>query len=144
MVGHGGSSVGSYLANPASPIPSHCASIVATSTLRVNISLVKKHRENTRGAGAGWWCASTHSVDKTEPQLQSQSQSPRDRKKSGYRKYHIWWHKRLVKKERWSICTIQSITNLYIIWDLDESETLDSIVSLIIVWVLYLQTITIT
>ena len=34
MVGHGGSSVGSYLANPTSPISSHCASIVATSTLR--------------------------------------------------------------------------------------------------------------
>ena len=36
MVGHGGSSIGSYLADPTSPIPSHCASIVATSTLRVN------------------------------------------------------------------------------------------------------------
>ena len=34
MVGHGGSSVGLYLADPTSPIPSHCASIVATSTLR--------------------------------------------------------------------------------------------------------------
>ena len=36
MVGHGGSSAGSYLADPTSPIPSHCASIVATNTLRVN------------------------------------------------------------------------------------------------------------
>ena len=36
MVGHGGSSAGSYLADPTSPIPSHCASIVVTSTLRVN------------------------------------------------------------------------------------------------------------
>ena len=36
MVGHGGSSAGSYLADPTSPIPSHCASVVATSTLRVN------------------------------------------------------------------------------------------------------------
>ena len=35
MVGHGGSSAGSYLADPTSPIPSHCASIVASSTLRV-------------------------------------------------------------------------------------------------------------
>ena len=35
MVGHGGSSAGSYLADPTSPIPSHCASTVATSTLRV-------------------------------------------------------------------------------------------------------------
>ena len=30
MVGHGGSSAGSYLADPTSPISSHCASIVAT------------------------------------------------------------------------------------------------------------------
>ena len=30
MVGHGGSSAGSYLADPTSPIPSHCASIVVT------------------------------------------------------------------------------------------------------------------
>ena len=35
MVGHGGSIAGSYLTDPTSPIPSHCASIVATSTLRV-------------------------------------------------------------------------------------------------------------
>ena len=35
MVGHGGSSASSYLADPTSPIPSHCASIVVTSTLRV-------------------------------------------------------------------------------------------------------------
>ena len=46
MVGYGGSSAGSYLADPTSPIPSHCAiiilfkkcpsaSIVMTSTLRV-------------------------------------------------------------------------------------------------------------
>ena len=37
MVGHGGSSASSYLADPTSPIPSHCASIVVTSTLRVNM-----------------------------------------------------------------------------------------------------------
>ena len=36
MVGHGGSSAGSYLADPTSLTPSHCASIVTTSTLRVN------------------------------------------------------------------------------------------------------------
>ena len=40
MVGNGGSSAGSYLADPTSPIPSHCASIVATSTVRVNIGLM--------------------------------------------------------------------------------------------------------
>ena len=39
MVGHGGSSAGSYLADPTSLIPSHCASIVVTSTLRVNAGL---------------------------------------------------------------------------------------------------------
>ena len=39
MVGHGGSSASSYLVDPTSPIPSHCASIVVTSTLRVNIPL---------------------------------------------------------------------------------------------------------
>ena len=38
MVGHGGCSAGSYLADPTSPIPSHCASIVVTSTVRVNTS----------------------------------------------------------------------------------------------------------
>ena len=37
MVGNGGSSAGSYLTDPTSSIPSHCASIVATSTLRINI-----------------------------------------------------------------------------------------------------------
>ena len=40
MVGHGGSSAGSYLAGPTSPIPSHCASIVVTSTVRVNMLLL--------------------------------------------------------------------------------------------------------
>ena len=35
MVEHGGSSASSYLADPTFPFPSHCASIVATSTVRV-------------------------------------------------------------------------------------------------------------
>ena len=39
MVGHGGSSASSYLADPTSPTPSQCASIVATSTLRVTTGL---------------------------------------------------------------------------------------------------------
>ena len=43
MVGHGGSSAGSYLAGPTSPIPSHCASIVVTSTVRVKFH--KLHRK---------------------------------------------------------------------------------------------------
>ena len=42
MVGHGGSSAGSYFADPTSPIPSHCASIVATNTLRVNHNIEKE------------------------------------------------------------------------------------------------------
>ena len=45
MVGHGGSSAGSYFADPTSPISSHCASIVTTSTLRV---------KDTGQAGANW------------------------------------------------------------------------------------------
>ena len=40
MVGHGGSSAGSYLADPTSPIPSHCAPIAATSAVRVNFGCV--------------------------------------------------------------------------------------------------------
>ena len=35
MVRHGGSSAALYHADPTSPNPSHCASIVVTSTLRV-------------------------------------------------------------------------------------------------------------
>ena len=42
MVGHGGSSAGSYLTDPTSPIPSHCALIVATSTLRVKAILCSR------------------------------------------------------------------------------------------------------
>ena len=38
MIGHGGSSAGSYLADPTSPIPSHCASVAPTSTLRVKLA----------------------------------------------------------------------------------------------------------
>ena len=38
MVGHGESSAGSYLADPTSPIPSHCASIVTTSSVRVKVA----------------------------------------------------------------------------------------------------------
>ena len=38
MVGHGGSSAGSYLTDPTSRIPSHCASIVVTSTVRVKMN----------------------------------------------------------------------------------------------------------
>ena len=41
MVGHWGSSADSYLADPTSPIPSHCASIVTTSTVRVIASKTK-------------------------------------------------------------------------------------------------------
>ena len=37
MVGHGGSIAGSYLADPTSQNPSHCASIVVASTVRVKV-----------------------------------------------------------------------------------------------------------
>ena len=44
MVGHGGSSAGSYLTDPTPPIPSHCASNVMTSTLN-----------KTRGISDEYW-----------------------------------------------------------------------------------------
>ena len=40
MIGHGGSSAGSNFVDPAIPIPSHCASIVVTSTLGVKKNLL--------------------------------------------------------------------------------------------------------
>ena len=43
MVGHGGSSACLYLADLTSPIPSHCASIVATSTVRVKMLPLHLH-----------------------------------------------------------------------------------------------------
>ena len=49
MVGHGGSSAGSYLADPTSPIPSHCASIIVTSTVRVNYTWVLQGMEMQNG-----------------------------------------------------------------------------------------------
>ena len=49
MVGHVGSSAGLYLANPASPIPSHRASIVATSTLRVNPNMIMSSCTDSSG-----------------------------------------------------------------------------------------------
>ena len=48
MVGHGGSSAGLYLADPTSPIPSHCASIVVTSTLRVNMFTISHEGRTTK------------------------------------------------------------------------------------------------
>ena len=49
MVGYGGSSAGSYLADPTSPIPSHCASIVATSTLKVKTWKFEFIKQYSRG-----------------------------------------------------------------------------------------------
>ena len=59
MVGDGGSSAGSYLADPTSPIPSHCAvitlfksgptaSIVVTSTLRVKLPFQTQTRQSAQ------------------------------------------------------------------------------------------------
>ena len=47
MVGHGGSSAGSYLADPTSPIPSHCTSIVVTSTVRIKVENLYVKFEHT-------------------------------------------------------------------------------------------------
>ena len=50
MVRYGGSSAGSSLADPTSPIISHCASVVTTSTLRVNFrDLYEYELESVRG-----------------------------------------------------------------------------------------------
>ena len=66
MVGHGGSSAGSYLADPTSPIPSHCASIVATSTVRVKVSIFA-HMQY------GYICITRQlAVDKTQFHTQQQ------------------------------------------------------------------------
>ena len=48
MAGHGGSSAGSYLADPTSPIPSHCASIIVTSTVRVK-NLLTLQNDRAKG-----------------------------------------------------------------------------------------------
>ena len=63
MDGHGKSSAGSYLANPTSPIPSHCVSIVVTSTLRVKntpifakvISTMQWLTDGGSFKPRGWW-----------------------------------------------------------------------------------------
>ena len=70
MVGHGGSSVGSYLADPTSPIPSHCASIVATSTVALFLLFPVPDRSVDRPDGSkdqpeachprAWWEISQH------------------------------------------------------------------------------------
>ena len=62
MVGHGGSSAGSYLADPTSPIPSHCASIVVTTTVRVNYMHIMYRR------GSLYY---VHSLDTFEPSTTS-------------------------------------------------------------------------
>ena len=46
MVGHGRSNASSYLANPTSPMPSHCASIVVTSTLRVKQFIMRNNDDD--------------------------------------------------------------------------------------------------
>ena len=45
MVGHGVSSAGSYLADPTSPIPSHCAVIILVKGVPVHsvVTRVKMH-----------------------------------------------------------------------------------------------------
>ena len=74
MVGHGGSSAGSYLADPSSPIPSHCASIVAISTLRVNGTKIYR-----------WHHTLTHKPgDLLEKMLWNITRCPLDSRESGW------------------------------------------------------------
>ena len=47
MVRHGGSSAGSYLADPTSPIPAHCASIAVTGTVRVKVQTLASDVQDT-------------------------------------------------------------------------------------------------
>ena len=71
MVGHGGSSAGSYLADPTSPIPSHCASIVVTSTVRVNyVSLYRQTSVNVHlhATGRSSINGNSNSLDNDIPQ----------------------------------------------------------------------------
>ena len=42
MVGHGGSSAGSYLADPTSPIPSHCAVIILFKSASIVVTRQKQ------------------------------------------------------------------------------------------------------
>ena len=75
MVGHGGSSAGSYLADPTSPIPSQCAVIilfksapelVVASTLRVkNNFITQKLSFNSHVLAAnfvGYWQSHTEQL----------------------------------------------------------------------------------
>ena len=57
MVGHGESSAGSYLADPTSPIPSHCASVVMTSTVRVEFIVEAQELKHNVGP---WHCVQKH------------------------------------------------------------------------------------
>ena len=82
MVGHEGSSAGSYLADPTSPIPSHCASIVVTSTVRVNceqwqntrMSCLRSHYVPLFLQTNRWWhSASNHGTVSITPAINGAS-----------------------------------------------------------------------
>ena len=64
MVGHGGSSAGSYLTDPTSPIPSHCASIVATSTVRVDLCVVIGEKSPPIQMCPAWYVLHSFAVGK--------------------------------------------------------------------------------
>ena len=70
MVGHGGSSAGSYLADPTSPIPSHCASIAVTNTLRVNDFGVDYYIKLNADYGKRKWCWGFTGLHKGDTYLQ--------------------------------------------------------------------------
>ena len=93
MVGHGGSSASSYLADPTSPIPSHCASIVVTSTVRVNLGQQRTtpHISCKCDGPLLYWrlkCASILGL-KTHPSGQSQPF------------HHIGQYKKLSVESKW-------------------------------------------
>ena len=53
----------SYLADPTCPIPSHCASIVATSTVRVNCVIWESEKKSLQNQ--------KQSAEKLNPQVDS-------------------------------------------------------------------------
>ena len=85
MVGHGGSTVGSYLTDHTSPIASHCASIVMTTTLRVNHFCFLKLRY-FQSAMTTAALATTATTTKTI---------------TSYNLFYGWWWWRRRRRRRW-------------------------------------------
>ena len=73
MVAHGGSSAGSYLADRTSPIPSHCESIVVTSTVRVKNDILDLDFAGTDITNAEEVAIKLECVKTKHPQLHIES-----------------------------------------------------------------------